>query len=75
VWPFTGAHDDGAVVRINGAKVYEVGDVSDVNWIQSRNVTPTAGQASLTCRRCNRTGRRRRTSDGNGELHRTEGLR
>ncbi|WP_410603193.1 PA14 domain-containing protein [Amycolatopsis sp. lyj-90] len=43
-YQFAGVHDDGAVVWINGAKVYDVGVPSDVNWTQSTNVTLTAGQ-------------------------------
>jgi RHS repeat-associated protein len=43
-YQFAGVHDDGAVVWINGAKVYDVGGVSDLNWTQSTNVTLTAGQ-------------------------------
>ncbi|MEU3622562.1 PA14 domain-containing protein [Amycolatopsis coloradensis] len=43
-YQFAGVHDDGAVVWINGAKVYDVGVPSDVNWTQSTNVTLAAGQ-------------------------------
>ncbi|HEV7973826.1 PA14 domain-containing protein [Amycolatopsis sp.] len=43
-YQFAGVHDDGAVVWINGAKVYDVAGVSDVNWTQSTGVTLTAGQ-------------------------------
>ncbi|KFU82039.1 RHS repeat-associated core domain-containing protein [Amycolatopsis lurida] len=43
-YQFAGVHDDGAVVWINNAKVYDVGVPSDVNWTQSTNVTLSAGQ-------------------------------
>ncbi|WP_245914268.1 PA14 domain-containing protein [Amycolatopsis sulphurea] len=43
-YQFAGVHDDGAVVWVNGAKVYDVGTPSDVNWTESTNVTLTAGQ-------------------------------
>ncbi|OXM58670.1 hypothetical protein CFP71_01715 [Amycolatopsis thailandensis] len=43
-YQFAGVHDDGAVVWINGAKVYDVGVPSDVNWTQSTSVSLTAGQ-------------------------------
>ncbi|MGW7532261.1 PA14 domain-containing protein [Amycolatopsis sp. NPDC054798] len=43
-YQFAGVHDDGAVVWVNGAKVYDVGVPSDVNWTESTNVTLTAGQ-------------------------------
>ncbi|WP_233224144.1 PA14 domain-containing protein [Amycolatopsis sp. BJA-103] len=43
-YQFAGVHDDGAVVWINGAKVYDVGVPSDVNWTQSTNVSLAAGQ-------------------------------
>ncbi|MBB5857214.1 RHS repeat-associated protein [Amycolatopsis umgeniensis] len=43
-YQFAGVHDDGAVVWINGNKVYDIGTPSDVNWTQSTNVTLTAGQ-------------------------------
>lgn len=43
-YQLAGAHDDGAVVWVNNAKVYDVGTPSDVNWTQSTNVTLTAGQ-------------------------------
>ena len=43
-YQFAGVHDDGAVVWINGAKVYDVGTPSDVNWTQSTGVALTAGQ-------------------------------
>ncbi|SMC60718.1 PA14 domain-containing protein [Kibdelosporangium aridum] len=43
-YQFAGAHDDGAVVWINNAKVYDVTTPSDVNWTQSTAVNLTAGQ-------------------------------
>nr|WP_208406425.1 PA14 domain-containing protein [Amycolatopsis granulosa] len=43
-YQFAGLHDDGAVIWINGAKVYDVGGVSDVNWTESTGVPMTAGQ-------------------------------
>ncbi|UUV30726.1 PA14 domain-containing protein [Amycolatopsis roodepoortensis] len=43
-YQFAGVHDDGAVVWVNNAKVYDVGTPSDVNWTQATNVSLTAGQ-------------------------------
>ncbi|MFK0243398.1 PA14 domain-containing protein [Amycolatopsis azurea] len=43
-YQFAGVHDDGAVVWVNGAKVYEVGTPSDLNWTQATNVVLSAGQ-------------------------------
>jgi RHS repeat-associated protein len=43
-YQFAGVHDDGAVVWINNAKVYDVGTPSDLNWTQATNVSLTAGQ-------------------------------
>ncbi|MGW4523079.1 PA14 domain-containing protein [Amycolatopsis sp. NPDC004378] len=43
-YQFAGVHDDGAVVWINGGKVYDVGTPSDLNWTQATNVSLTAGQ-------------------------------
>ncbi|RJQ86676.1 hypothetical protein D5S19_11055 [Amycolatopsis panacis] len=43
-YQFAGVHDNSAVVWVNGAKVYDVGVPSDVNWTESTNVTLTAGQ-------------------------------
>jgi RHS repeat-associated protein len=43
-YQFAGVHDDGAVVWINGTKVYDVSGPSDVNWTQATAVNLTAGQ-------------------------------
>ncbi|MET8851450.1 PA14 domain-containing protein [Amycolatopsis sp. NPDC004625] len=43
-YQFAGVHDDGAVVWLNGTKVYDAGTPSDVNWTQSTGVALTAGQ-------------------------------
>ncbi|WUL19880.1 PA14 domain-containing protein [Amycolatopsis sp. NBC_00355] len=43
-YQFAGVHDDGAVVWINGGKVYDVGTPSDLNWTQATDVSLTAGQ-------------------------------
>ncbi|WP_328614435.1 PA14 domain-containing protein [Amycolatopsis sp. NBC_00355] len=43
-YQFAGVHDDGGTVWINGAKVYEVNNASDLNWTQATGVALTAGQ-------------------------------
>ncbi|MFF1615352.1 PA14 domain-containing protein, partial [Amycolatopsis sp. NPDC058278] len=43
-YQFAGVHDDGGTVWINGAKVYEVNNASDLNWTQATGVSLTAGQ-------------------------------
>ncbi|WP_275895924.1 MULTISPECIES: PA14 domain-containing protein [Amycolatopsis] len=43
-YQFAAVHDDGAVIWLNGSKVYDVTGVSDVNWTQSTGVAMTAGQ-------------------------------
>ncbi|MEV6871487.1 PA14 domain-containing protein [Amycolatopsis sp. NPDC051128] len=43
-YQFAGVHDDGAVVWLNNAKIYDVGTPSDLNWTQATNVSLTAGQ-------------------------------
>ncbi|WP_020647210.1 PA14 domain-containing protein [Amycolatopsis balhimycina] len=43
-YQFAGVHDDGAVVWVNGAKVYDVSGPSDVNWTESAPTSLAAGQ-------------------------------
>ncbi|GHG32025.1 MULTISPECIES: PA14 domain-containing protein [Amycolatopsis] len=43
-YQFAGVHDDGGTVWLNGTKVYEVNNASDLNWTQATGVALTAGQ-------------------------------
>ncbi|HWO61749.1 MAG TPA: PA14 domain-containing protein, partial [Umezawaea sp.] len=43
-YQFAGVHDDGAEVFVNGAKVYDGDQASDLNWTQATGVALTAGQ-------------------------------